>query len=284
MTCCPINNPDFANYLGQMDAPELEIKDTTESNTSASYLDLLLSIGRDGQLHTSLYDKRDDFNFHITNFPFLSSNIPSSPAYGVFISQLIRYARASSSYECFILMAVRLSNKLLGQWYVKERLTSSPRKFYGRYGDLIKQYEVPLSRMLHDILDDDHLQWHPLLIRHYTNFWPYYWAWPYNRIWLFYLIARGFHRTFATGAACQQRTLTPPDTWSCPTLGLASVLMFRPTSPELVLFLDFWVSNIPRYFCFCVLKFSMFIEPSYLHNPSKESTPATWRQTVWRYV
>ena len=46
-------------------------------------------IGRDGQLHTSIYDKRDDFNFHITNFPFLSSNIPSSPAYGVFISQLI---------------------------------------------------------------------------------------------------------------------------------------------------------------------------------------------------
>ena len=66
----------------------------------------------------------------------------------------------------------------------------------------------------------------------------------------FYLIARGFHRTFATGAACQQRTLTPPDTWSCPTLGLASVLMLRPISPELVLFLDFWVSNIPRYFCF----------------------------------
>ena len=82
-----INNP---NYLGQMYPPELEIKDTTESNTSASYLDLLLSIGKDGQLHTSLYDKREDFNFHITNFPFLSSNIQSSPAYGVFISQLIR--------------------------------------------------------------------------------------------------------------------------------------------------------------------------------------------------
>ena len=138
--------------------PELEIKDTTESNTSASYLGLLLSIGRDGQLHTSLYDKRDDFNFHITNFPLLSSNIPSSPAYGVFISQLIRYARASSFHECFILRAVHLSNKLLGQGYVKERLRSSLRKFYGRYGDLIKQYEVPLSRMLHDILDDDHLQ------------------------------------------------------------------------------------------------------------------------------
>ena len=109
---------------------------------------------------------------HITNFPFLSSNIPSSPAYGVFVSQLIRYARACSSYECFILRAMRLSNKLLGQGYVKERLKSSLRKFYGRYGDLTKQYEVPLSRMLHDILDDDHIQWHPPLIGHYTSFWP----------------------------------------------------------------------------------------------------------------
>ena len=68
-----------------------------------------------------------------------------------------------------------------------------------------------------------------------------------------YLIARGFHRTFAMGAACQQRTLTPSDTWCSPTLGLSSVLMLRPISPELVLFPDFWVSNIPRYFCFCLL-------------------------------
>ena len=83
------------------------------------------------------------FNFHITNFPFLSSNIPSSPAYGVFISLLIRYVRACSSYECFILRAVQISIKLLGQGYVKERLKSSLRNFYGRYGDLTKQYEVP---------------------------------------------------------------------------------------------------------------------------------------------
>ena len=74
-----INNPEFENYLGQMYPVVLEIKDTTESNTSASYLDLLLSIGRDGQLHTSIYDKRDYFNFHITNFPFLSSNFQRRP-------------------------------------------------------------------------------------------------------------------------------------------------------------------------------------------------------------
>ena len=63
----------------------------------------------------------------------------------------------------------------------------------------------------------------------------------------FYLIARGFHRTFSTGAACQQRTLTLLDTWSCPTLGLASVLMLSQISPELVLFPDFRVCTfLPR--------------------------------------
>ena len=156
---------------------ELEIKDTTESTTSASYLDLLLSIGRDGQLHTSIYDKRDDFNFHITNFPFLSSNIPSSPAYGVFISQLIRYARACSSYECFILRARRLFSKLLKQGYLVERLKSSFRKFYGRYGDLIEQYGVTLSRMLNDILTLDQ-QWLPYRSDFPPISWPLYRAWP----------------------------------------------------------------------------------------------------------
>ena len=83
-----INNKDFEIYLGSMYPTELVIKDTTESNTSASFLDLLLSIGRDGQLRTSLYDKLDDFNFIMTHFPFLSRNFPSSPAYGIFISKL----------------------------------------------------------------------------------------------------------------------------------------------------------------------------------------------------
>ena len=106
--------------------------------------------------------------------------------------------------------------------------------------------------MLHVILDDDHIQWHPPLIGHYTNFWPLL-IWTLLPNLTFYLIVQSFHRTYATGAACQQRTLTPPDTWSCPTLGLACVLMSRPISPELVLSLDFWISNIPRYFSFAPL-------------------------------
>ena len=131
---------------------ELEIKDTTESNTSASNLDLHLSIERDGQLHTSIYDKHDDFNFPITDCPFLGSNIPALISVGVFISQFIQYARACSLYGCFILRATRFSYMRLEQGFVKKRLKSSLKKFYGWYGDIIKEYEVPLSWMPNDIL------------------------------------------------------------------------------------------------------------------------------------
>ena len=67
---------------------ELEIKVTTYTDRSASYLDLLLEIDSDGRLRillrTTLYDKRDDFNFPLVNFPYIGSNIPAAPAYGVY--------------------------------------------------------------------------------------------------------------------------------------------------------------------------------------------------------
>ena len=77
----------FAEYL-----EFIYSKETTETAASSSYLDCYLYIDN-GKLTTRLYNKRDDFNFPVVNFPFLSSNIPSAHAYGVYISQLIRYAR-----------------------------------------------------------------------------------------------------------------------------------------------------------------------------------------------
>ena len=76
-------NPKFGNYIVDIYPAELEINDTTDADHRASYLDLDLSYDRDKRLQVKLYDKRDDFNFNIVNFPFLSSNIPQSPAYGV---------------------------------------------------------------------------------------------------------------------------------------------------------------------------------------------------------
>ena len=96
-----INNDRFYSYVDSIYPSELEIKDTTESSTSASYLDVLLNINAGEKLTTQLYDKRDDFNFVIVNFPYTCSNIPLSPAYGVYISQLIQFARACSTYNQF---------------------------------------------------------------------------------------------------------------------------------------------------------------------------------------
>ena len=80
-----INNPKFGDYIDYIYPVELEIKDTTDAYHQAYYLDLDLSYNRDKRLQVKLYDKRDDFNFNIDNFPFLSSNIPQSPAYGVYV-------------------------------------------------------------------------------------------------------------------------------------------------------------------------------------------------------
>ena len=100
---------------------EFEIKDTTESSTSASYLDVLLNIDADGKLTTQLYDKRDDFSFTIVNFPYICSNIPLSPACGVYISQLIRYARACSTYDQFLSRSRLLTDKLMLQGHLQSR-------------------------------------------------------------------------------------------------------------------------------------------------------------------
>ena len=75
---------------------ELKIKDTTGTVRSASYLDLHLEINSKGRKRTKLNDKRDEFDFPIVNFPFMSY-IPATPALGVYISQLIRYYRACAT-------------------------------------------------------------------------------------------------------------------------------------------------------------------------------------------
>jgi hypothetical protein len=69
-----LNNSRFGDYLHRIYPNELEVNDTTDSEKSASYLDLHLEIDNEGSLKTKLYNKRDDFNFPIVSFPFNSSN------------------------------------------------------------------------------------------------------------------------------------------------------------------------------------------------------------------
>jgi hypothetical protein len=93
-----LNNSWFGEFVDRIYPLELKIKDTTYIDKSASYLDLHIEIDSEGRLRTKDYDKRDDFNFLIVNFPFICSNIPAAPAYGVYIAQF----RACGSYQDFL--------------------------------------------------------------------------------------------------------------------------------------------------------------------------------------
>ena len=97
----------------------------------------------------------DDFNFPIVNFPFLSSNIPSAPAYGIYVSQLIRYARTCSNYQDFMERGKVLTQKLLSQGYQKTKLVATLKKFYGRHHDLVNPYNVAVSRIVSDVFASD---------------------------------------------------------------------------------------------------------------------------------
>ena len=87
-----IVNPYFEQMVGQIYPTELQLNKSNSSDTEAAFLDLYLSITND-IVSSKLYDKLNDFNFEIVNFPFLDGDVPRSPFYGVYISQLIRFAR-----------------------------------------------------------------------------------------------------------------------------------------------------------------------------------------------
>ena len=125
----------------QVKPSQLTVEKANTSDDLANHLDLNFIIESNNRLYTKLYDKHDDFDFHVVNFPFLPSNIPSSPSYGVYVSQLIRYARCCSYYDDFGYHHKLLVDRLLSQGYEVKHLRNSFKKFYGRYPDLIGKYQ-----------------------------------------------------------------------------------------------------------------------------------------------
>ena len=98
------------NNDGLMYPAELELThENSKNDKSASYLDQQLDV-LNGEIVTSLYDKRDDFPLKIVNFPDLSGNIPQDGPYGVFVAQTLRYAKACAKYTDFITRTLMLKH------------------------------------------------------------------------------------------------------------------------------------------------------------------------------
>ena len=98
-----------------------------KANTSDTK-DLHLSISNN-TVSTKIYDKRDNFDFEIVNFPVLDGEVPRSTSYGVYIPQLIRFARASSHVADFKTRYKLLTQKLLKQGYQHQKLRKTFPKF-----------------------------------------------------------------------------------------------------------------------------------------------------------
>ena len=107
--------------VGQIYPTELRLNTANSSDTEAPFLDLNFSI-TNGIVSSKIYDKRDDFNFEIVNFPFLDGDVPRSPSYGVYISQLIRFARVYSNVIDFNNRNLFLTAMLLKQGYRYHKL------------------------------------------------------------------------------------------------------------------------------------------------------------------
>ena len=93
-----MDNNFFDSMVNRIYPSELQLNKANVSDTEASVLDLHLSIS-DGFVKTKTFDKRVDFDFGIVNFLFLDGDVPRSTSYGVYISQLIRFARVSSHVD-----------------------------------------------------------------------------------------------------------------------------------------------------------------------------------------
>ena len=144
-----IDNIYFEHMVDRIYPAELQLNKANSSDTEAPFFDLNLSISND-KVSTKLYGKQDDFDFDIVNFPFLNGDVPRRTSYGVHISQLIRFARASSSVSDFNCRNSNkaLTAKLLRQGYRYHKLRKTFPKFYCRHSWLTEKYNDSLRKLL----------------------------------------------------------------------------------------------------------------------------------------
>lgn len=142
-----LDNPYFDSMFSSIYPKELKLNKANSSDISAAFLDLDLSIDK-GVISSKIYDKRDDFNFNIVNFPHLDGDVPKATSYGVYISQLIRFARACTSVEDFNNRNILITEKLLKQGYRYHKLRKTFTKFYFRNLNLISKYKWNLKALL----------------------------------------------------------------------------------------------------------------------------------------
>ena len=142
-----IDNIHFEHMVYRIYPAELQLNKANASDTEAAFLDFNLSIHND-IVSEKIHYKRDDFNFDIVNFLFVDGDVPRRPSHSVYLSQFIRFARASSHVIDFNNRNKFLTAELLRQDYRYHKLCKAFSKFYRRHFELIEKYHVNLKKLM----------------------------------------------------------------------------------------------------------------------------------------
>lgn len=154
-------NFEMEKHIGDIYPPEMTVKKQNKESHTASFMDLLIQV-KSNKFHTSLYDKRDDFDFEIVCFPFTASNIHFSKSHGVIQGQLKRFAENTTASENFFTRTRELVKRLTQQGFSRKLLEKNCCKFYRRRPKGIRHLHLPTeSQFIYQIFhyeDTDGIQ------------------------------------------------------------------------------------------------------------------------------
>ena len=131
-----IYNPEFEKHTSDIYPTELQLNKANTSDKETSFLDLNIKV-IDSDVHISVYDKRDDFGFPIVIFSWLSVDVPRLQSFGVYISQLIRFAMCCTSVSDSHSKNSQINSKLPTHGYIYLKLRKTFGKFFRSYSDLL---------------------------------------------------------------------------------------------------------------------------------------------------
>ena len=134
-----IDNPEFEKHISYVYPAELPLNKANTSDKETSFLDLNIKLFGSG-IHTSVFDKREDFGFPIANVPWLSGDVPRLPSYGIYISQLVRFARCCTSVVDVHSKNRQITSKLLTQGYIYHKLRKTFGKIFRSYSELLSKF------------------------------------------------------------------------------------------------------------------------------------------------
>ena len=148
-----IDNPYFEGMVNRIYPPELQLNKADTSDTEATFW-ICIYLFQTDLFHLKFMISAMTLIFDIVNFPFLDGGVPRSTSYGVYISQLIRFARMSSHVVDFNARNKSLTAKLLQQGYRYHKRRKTFSNFYRRHYEMVSKFSVGLKTLLHQRLSE----------------------------------------------------------------------------------------------------------------------------------